>query len=157
MRMFRVIFWEVTDYTNVLYNAHKLCLNRGNCSESLYIFFFILINVITDSKTSMPLVRWLWPQLNWVKLNTNGASRGNPDISGRGGVLRAKHGVYLGGFGKFIGAQISVSANASTILDGLRFAVSPHLTQIWIELDRNTFFGNVFERYRKDCYYSICN
>ena len=37
-------------------------------------------------------IRWERPQQGWIRLNTEGASSGNPGLAGRGGILRNEHG-----------------------------------------------------------------
>lgn len=49
------------------------------------------------------MIRWLLPGEGWVKLNTDGASRGNPGLATAGGALRDKEGKWCGGFALNIG------------------------------------------------------
>lgn len=49
------------------------------------------------------LVGWVAPLAGWIKVNTDGASRGNPGLATAGGVLRDGEGNWLGGFGLNIG------------------------------------------------------
>lgn len=41
-------------------------------------------------------VRWDFPNEGWVKLNTDGASKGNPGQAGAGGILGDATGMVLG-------------------------------------------------------------
>ena len=43
------------------------------------------------------IVGWNKPSIGWHKLNTNGASIGNPSKAGGGGVIRDCHGVWVRG------------------------------------------------------------
>ncbi|PKI38974.1 hypothetical protein CRG98_040626 [Punica granatum] len=58
--------------------------------------------------------------LDWVKLNTDGASKGNPGPAGAGGVLRNDDGRWLSGFSHRIGWAIAVIAELWGVLIGLR-------------------------------------
>ena len=47
------------------------------------------------------------PQVGWKKLNTDGASKGNPGLAGCGGVVRDKNGRWIAGFSRRIGVTSS--------------------------------------------------
>jgi len=49
------------------------------------------------------LIAWEPPPADWVKLNTDGASRGNPGLAAAGGVLRDREGRWIQGFALNIG------------------------------------------------------
>ncbi|KAL9831279.1 putative ribonuclease H domain, reverse transcriptase zinc-binding domain-containing protein [Arabidopsis thaliana] len=49
------------------------------------------------------MIRWKEPSVGWFKLNTDGASRGNPGPATAGGVLRDENGIWCGGFALNIG------------------------------------------------------
>lgn len=49
------------------------------------------------------LISWVKPGVGWAKLNTYGASRGNPGVAAAGGVLRLCDGSWSGGFAVNIG------------------------------------------------------
>ena len=42
-------------------------------------------------------VKWLWPPINWFKVNSDGSSLGNPGIVGGGGLIRNENGEWLEG------------------------------------------------------------
>lgn len=44
------------------------------------------------------MIKWLAPQPGWFKLNTDGASHGNPGLAAAGGVVRNEAGDWVGGF-----------------------------------------------------------
>lgn len=48
-------------------------------------------------------IGWIPPTGGWLKLNTDGASRGNPGLATSGGVLRDEDGRWCGGFAVNIG------------------------------------------------------
>ena len=50
------------------------------------------------------------PPLNWYKLNTDGASCGNPGRARGGGVIRGSVGNWIRGFVRYIGYTTSIIA-----------------------------------------------
>ncbi|KAL0443394.1 UNVERIFIED_CONTAM: putative ribonuclease H protein [Sesamum latifolium] len=48
-------------------------------------------------------IYWLKPEPGWVKLNTNGASKGNPGLAGAGGIVRDYEGKVILAFFEPIG------------------------------------------------------
>ena len=48
-------------------------------------------------------ISWIRPANSWCKMNTGGASRGNPGLATAGGVLRDEYGEWKGGFAVNIG------------------------------------------------------
>ena len=49
------------------------------------------------------LIGWIPPRVEWMKMNTDGASHGNPGAASAGGVLRNGEGDWCGGFAVNIG------------------------------------------------------
>ncbi|XP_071905969.1 uncharacterized protein [Coffea arabica] len=66
------------------------------------------------------IVRWKPSADDRLTLNTDGCSKGNPGLSGGGGVLRNSNGDFLVGFSTFLGKQTSLRAEVVTLLVGLR-------------------------------------
>ena len=62
------------------------------------------------------LVRWALPTRGAFKLNTDGCSFGNPDISGGGGVIRESSGAGLFGFPVLFGELTCIQAGIKTFL-----------------------------------------
>lgn len=65
------------------------------------------------------LVGWVKPNSGWVKLNTDGASKGNPCPAGAGGIFRDEAGNWLGGFMNSLGVATSMCAELGAIRSGL--------------------------------------
>ncbi|XP_030929600.1 uncharacterized protein LOC115955566 [Quercus lobata] len=87
----------------------KACL--GQARE--FHFCVSKINQVT-SKIPFP-VSWNKPSFGWHKLNTDGASIGNPGKAGGGGVIRDCHGDWVKGYSRSIGYTTSVLAEWSLI------------------------------------------
>lgn len=73
-------------------------------------------------KIAIP-VRWSKPLPGWFKLNTDGASLGNPGKAGGGGLIRDSEGRWIRGFSRSIGHATSVMAELWALRDGLKLAV----------------------------------
>ena len=57
--------------------------------------------------------------MNWLKLNTDGASLGNRGKAGRGGVIRGSASRWVKGFSRSIGFATNVVAECWALRDGL--------------------------------------
>lgn len=64
-------------------------------------------------------VRWLPPVQHWVRLNTDGAARGQGGTAGCGGVLRDGDGHWLCGFAKPLGQSCAYIAELWGAYEGL--------------------------------------
>jgi len=60
-------------------------------------------------------VQWDSPPGDWIKLNLDGASRGNPGPTGAGGVFRGPHGNWVFGFSINLGRCTVVKAKLLTL------------------------------------------
>ena len=85
-------------------------------------------------KIAIP-VRWSKPLLGWFKLNTDGASLGNPSKVGGGGLIRDSEGRWIRGFSRSIGHATSVMAELWALRDGLKLAVQLGIGCLEVELD----------------------
>lgn len=65
---------------------------------------------------------WIKPDPSWMKLNTDGVSKGNPGDAGCGGILRNEYGHWLRGFTYHIGSCSAYVAELWGIYVGLLFA-----------------------------------
>ena len=70
-----------------------------------------------------------------LKLNTDGASIGNPSKMGGGGVIRDCHGDWVKGYSRAIGYATSVLAEWWALRDGLILAIQLGITHLDVELD----------------------
>jgi ribonuclease HI len=98
--------------------------------------FFCLWGNGQNLKVSQSIsVKWLLPPLGWAKLNTDGASSGNPGPAGGGGVIRDSRGDWVRGFSRSIGLASSVQAELRALLDGLLMTVELNIPFLEIEMD----------------------
>uniref|UniRef100_A0A2N9HM73 RNase H type-1 domain-containing protein n=1 Tax=Fagus sylvatica TaxID=28930 RepID=A0A2N9HM73_FAGSY len=98
--------------------------------------FFCLWGNGKNPKNSHSItIKWLLPPSGWAKLNTDGASSGNPGIAGGGGVLRDCRGAWVRGFSRHIDYASSVQAELRALLDGLLMTVELNIPYLEIEMD----------------------
>ncbi|PKI41804.1 hypothetical protein CRG98_037804 [Punica granatum] len=71
----------------------------------------------------------------WVKVNTDGSSRGNSGLAGAGGVIRGEDGQWIEGFAHNVGFATSVIAELWGALIGLQYAWDLGLWRIVLEVD----------------------
>ena len=74
-------------------------------------------------RVSIIQVAWVAPTGGY-KLNSDGCSRGNPGISGGGGVMRDREGKLIFGYSCFFGSLTSLHAELRAMLFGVRLCVS---------------------------------
>ncbi|PKI64439.1 hypothetical protein CRG98_015164 [Punica granatum] len=92
------------------------------------------------SNTSQPRREWRWirwrrPPPRLVKVNTNGALRGNPGIVGAGGLLRNDDGYRICRFLHNVGFATSTTAELWGALVGLQLAWDHGYRHVVLELD----------------------
>ena len=73
----------------------------------------------TTIRTNVRFVMWTPPQLGHLKLNVDGASRGNPSQARGGGILRNHRGRIIFTFSHFYDVHTNTAAKATVIRDGL--------------------------------------
>ena len=76
--------------------------------------------------------------MNWLKLNTDGASLGNRGKAGRGGVIRGSASRWVKGFSRSIGFATNVVAECWALRDGLHLTTQLVIQNIVVELVAKT-------------------
>uniref|UniRef100_A0A1J3JIW1 Putative ribonuclease H protein n=1 Tax=Noccaea caerulescens TaxID=107243 RepID=A0A1J3JIW1_NOCCA len=87
------------------------------------------------------MIGWNPPTSDWFKLNTDGASRGNPGLATAGGVLRNQHGEWCGGFGLNIGRCTAPLAELWGVYYGLYIAWDKKIPRLEVEVDSELVVG----------------
>ena len=72
---------------------------------------------------------------DWIKLNVDGCSKGNPGVVGADGVLWGKMGTWMGGFARNNGICSSVTAELWAIYVGLQFTWEKGFRKVVLESD----------------------
>lgn len=86
------------------------------------------------------MIRWKKPSGKQLKLNVDGASKGNPRLAGGGGILRDSNGTYWAGFSHHYGSCTNMVAETRALLDGLSMCKDLGLRDIVIEIDSKVLF-----------------
>ncbi|KAG7591719.1 Ribonuclease H-like superfamily [Arabidopsis thaliana x Arabidopsis arenosa] len=87
------------------------------------------------------MISWKKPVDGWVKLNTDGASRGNPGLAAAGGVLRQGDGSWYGGFSLNVGICSAPLAELWGVYYGLYIAWERKITRLELEVDSGLVVG----------------
>ncbi|CAA7014055.1 unnamed protein product [Microthlaspi erraticum] len=86
-------------------------------------------------------IGWLPPPGDWFKLNTDGASRGNPGLATAGGVLRDAEGRWCRGFILNIGRCSAPLAELWGVYYGLVMAWEQRCLRVELEVDSELVVG----------------
>ncbi|KAL0368127.1 UNVERIFIED_CONTAM: putative ribonuclease H protein [Sesamum calycinum] len=118
------IIWKVHQFINTI-SVSKLAslVNwRGDSNIAPTMGFKICIK----RRTTLMKVKWNKPDRGWIKINTDGASKGNLGPSGAGGIARDEKGVAIFAFYEFIGEATNMCAEIFGLFKALqlRFATA---------------------------------
>ncbi|XP_075088423.1 uncharacterized protein LOC142170418 [Nicotiana tabacum] len=80
-------------------------------------------------------VIWKFPEAGYIKVNIDGASRGNPGRSAVGFALSNKEGDLMYGCGKEIAEGTNTQAEAKAIVEALRYYVEHDYVLIDLHTD----------------------
>ncbi|XP_016470893.1 uncharacterized protein LOC107793125 [Nicotiana tabacum] len=75
------------------------------------------------------------PIVGWVKVNTDGASRGNPGRSSIGLCIRNNDRDLVYALGREINATTNTEAETVAILEALRICSAHNYMQVWLQTD----------------------
>jgi ribonuclease HI len=112
--------------------------SKGHMFSSIHEFSIIKyfgIDCHPPPPPSIKEVTWLRPPYNWVKCNTDGASRGSPGASACGGLFRNHLGEFIGAFSANIGIATSLHAEICAAIFAIDFAMARGWTNLWLECD----------------------
>ena len=88
-------------------------------------------------------VRWFKPPVDCFKLNSDGATLGNPGKAGGGGLIWIHQGKWVKGYMRHIGFASSIIAEFWALKDGLLLTSQLGISKLLVELDAqlwSTFF-----------------
>ena len=80
-------------------------------------------------------IHWQRPPKNWVKLNTDRSSLGNPGLVGGGGLLRNTNGEWMKDFARATRITTNATTELWALCDGIRLCIALKISAVIIELD----------------------
>ncbi|XP_075092316.1 uncharacterized protein LOC142172566 [Nicotiana tabacum] len=86
-------------------------------------------------KLKVTKVMWEFPSAGWLKVNTDGASRGNPGRSSIGFCIRNENGDIIKSVGKEIEETTNTVAEAKAMVEALRFCRFHQYSHVWLQTD----------------------
>ncbi|XP_060211737.1 uncharacterized protein LOC132639298 [Lycium barbarum] len=96
--------------------------------------FYDLIDKAKPDISVTP-VKWFPPRDGWLKLNTDGCSKGNPGLSGGGGVIRNHQGKLISAFSSPLGCMTNNLSEATALQTGLKWCIDNAIRKIEVESD----------------------
>ena len=120
-------------FVNLL-DVFRLHFPKRIFSSASWLHFYLEISSWSTPIT-YTLVRWVRPPHDVLKLNTDGYSKGNPGVSGEGGVLRDERGKLLLDFSCHFGLATSMQPEARALLFGVELCLQRGFGQFEVELD----------------------
>ncbi|GAA0139562.1 hypothetical protein LIER_01080 [Lithospermum erythrorhizon] len=81
------------------------------------------------------VISWTKPPCSFFKINTDGASRGNPGKSGGGGILRSDQRALVFAFGNYFGIDNSLNAEINALLSRLQYCKNGGYSNVIVETD----------------------
>ena len=132
--LFPIVVW--LNWNNTIFGKatiHK-DLKAKALAKAFEMAYLGIIEKHKQTKTKIQ-VRWLPPSLDWVKVNFDGSSMGNPGLARGGGLIRNQEGEWVKGYVRVIGCATSVAAELWALRDGIRLCISLKLLVVVFELD----------------------
>ena len=108
---------------------------QKQCIAQVVEYFYCVGKIKMQRSKVVVNVRWNKPPIGWFKLNTDGASMGNPGKAGGGGLIRDSVGFWVKGFSRSLGTGTSMLAECWALRDGLFLAIQLGIQNLEVELD----------------------
>ena len=89
----------------------------------------------------MEHIGWKYPEEEWIKLDVDGCSKGNPGTTGVKGVIRDHIGSWIGGFARNIGLCSFVTAELWAIHVGIHMTWDKGFRKVVSEFDSRVVVG----------------
>ncbi|KAL0349464.1 UNVERIFIED_CONTAM: putative ribonuclease H protein [Sesamum radiatum] len=95
------IIWKVHQH---IVTISKTKIAKGlNWKGDRHFAKSIGLDIGSSYKPKLKIVKWTKPEAGWIKINTDGASKGNPGVAGAGGIARNEEGAVIFAFYETLG------------------------------------------------------
>ena len=102
------------------FNNTTLNANLHRISKNQALEFHYYVGKLNCHRNKVVCtISWKKPPVEWCKLNTDGASLGNPGKARGGGIIRDNEGRWVKGFARSIGFTTNIIAKLWALRDGL--------------------------------------
>ncbi|KAL9290881.1 putative ribonuclease H domain, reverse transcriptase zinc-binding domain-containing protein [Arabidopsis thaliana] len=129
------VWWGWKWRCSNIFGENKTCRDRVRFIKDLAAEVSLAYSRVVELRPSglrvNKPIRWTPPMEGWYKINTDGASRGNPGLASAGGVLRNSAGAWCGGFAVNIGRCSAPLAELWGVYYGLYMAWSWKWIRRW--------------------------
>ncbi|KAL2242478.1 UNVERIFIED_CONTAM: putative ribonuclease H protein [Sesamum indicum] len=127
------IIWKVHQFINTISRTKLTTLLnwKGDANIASTMGFPTYVK----RRTTLMKVKWNKPDRGWIKINTDGASKGNPGPAGAGGIARDERGAAIFAFYEFIGEATNMYAEVYGLFKALQICQTENFNRIWIEVD----------------------
>ncbi|XP_070029963.1 uncharacterized protein [Nicotiana sylvestris] len=114
------------------------------CHQNVGVVYSLTRNLFSTCFLNQKLQRQLgsigesekdWDGHGWLKVNTDGASRGNPGRSSIGFCIRNENGDIVKSVGKEIEETTNTVAEAKAMVEALRFCRFHQYSHVWLQTD----------------------
>ncbi|XP_059070959.1 uncharacterized protein LOC131862033 [Cryptomeria japonica] len=92
------------------------------------------INVVSK-QAKWSNAKWEPPKAGWIKLNFDGAAKGNPGAAGYGSIIRDEKGTILGSISGSLGTASNNEAEAMALVRGLKYCSEKNYQYVEVEGD----------------------
>ena len=120
--MFPIVVWVIwLNWNNTIFGKTTIYkdLKAEALAKAAKMTYLGITEKHKQTKTKIQ-VRWLPPSLNWVKVNSDGSSMGNPSLAGGGSLICNQEGEWVKSNMRAIGCATSVVAELWALRDGIR-------------------------------------
>ncbi|XP_060203027.1 uncharacterized protein LOC132631469 [Lycium barbarum] len=110
------------------------CVNHAREDED-HLFLKGRIARMARNSFCIIQVKWNPPNNGWVKINSDGCSKGNPGLSGSGGVIRNHLGNLVMAYAMNLNIQTNNYAEAIALKSGIDWCINNGKRKVMIETD----------------------
>ncbi|KAL0356483.1 UNVERIFIED_CONTAM: putative ribonuclease H protein [Sesamum radiatum] len=141
------IIWKVHQH---IVTISKTKIAKGlNWKGDRHFAKSIGLDIGSSYKPKLKIVKWTKPEAGWIKINTDGASKGNPGVAGAGGIARNEEGAVIFAFYETLGEANNSFAEVFGLFKALQICQTEGLPRVWIEIPLGAFHGGWNEEHTK--------